>query len=67
MAQPVAQQQKLLVTVPPGIEGGQVIQIQAARGGKLLRVAVPAGLKSGDKFYAMAPAVPSAPALSDLS
>jgi hypothetical protein len=44
----------MVVTVPPGVSQGQMIQINA--GGQMLNVQVPAGMVEGQQFQVMAPA-----------
>ena len=54
-ANPVAQAQvPMVVTVPPGASGGQLIQLDA--NGTMMQVQVPVGLSQGQQFQVMVPA-----------
>eukprot|EP01048_Picozoa_sp_COSAG05_P019688 COSAG05_NODE_3152_length_2283_cov_3.027015_1_plen_657_part_00 len=54
-ANPVAgAQQPMVVSVPPGVSAGQMIQINA--NGQMMNVQVPAGLSQGMQFQVMVPA-----------
>ena len=43
--------QKMKVTVPPGVSGGQMLKVQTPAG--LMQVAVPQGLQPGQDFEMM--------------
>ena len=62
-ATPVAQGQpamtKMSVTIPAGVSGGQMLQVQTPSG--LMQVMVPNGLSAGQSFEMMVPSVAAPP------
>ena len=64
MGQPVAQpaMQKMSVTVPQGMMGGQELQVQTPAG--LMKVTIPQGLGPGSAFEMMVPMPAQQPAMA---